>query len=63
MEEFSIFDESETELPTTVVDDNTEKDTKTVNIEVTPGMNNIISKVHIVIPALKYDLNIQHILN
>ena len=55
MEEFSIFDESETELPTTVVDDNTEKDTKTVNIEVTPGMNNIISKVHIVIPALKYD--------
>ncbi|OHO72167.1 YSIRK signal domain/LPXTG anchor domain surface protein [Staphylococcus sp. HMSC036D05] len=52
---FQFFDESETELPTTVVDDNTEKDTKTVNIEVTPGMNNIISKVHIVIPALKYD--------
>ena len=24
-------------------------------MEVTPGMNNIISKVHIVIPALKYD--------
>ncbi|MHA4768049.1 NEAT domain-containing protein [Staphylococcus capitis] len=52
---FRFFDENETELPTTVVDDNTEKDTKTVNMEVTPGMNNIISKVHIVIPALKYD--------
>lgn len=52
---FRFFDESDTELPTTVVDNNTEKDTKTVNIEVTPGMNNIISKVHIVIPALKYD--------
>ena len=33
VEEFSIFDENETELPTTVVDDNTEKDTKTVNME------------------------------
>lgn len=52
---FRFFDENETELPTTIVDDNTEKDTKTVNMEVTPGMNNIISKVHIVIPALKYD--------
>ena len=28
VEEFSIFDESETELPTTVVDDNTEKTLK-----------------------------------
>lgn len=50
-----FFDENETILPSKVVSENTKDDTKTINIEVTPGMNNIISKQHIETTNHQYD--------
>ncbi|WP_420877247.1 NEAT domain-containing protein [Staphylococcus saccharolyticus] len=50
-----FFDEKETVLPSKVVSENSKEDTKTIHIEVTPGMNNIISKHHIETPNYQYN--------
>ena len=53
--EYKFFDKNNQELTTNVVNDDTANDTKTLNISVEPGYTNITSRIHIVIPNLKYD--------
>ncbi|MGE8023283.1 NEAT domain-containing protein [Staphylococcus pasteuri] len=53
--EYKFFDKNNQELTTNVVNDDTANDTKTLDISVEPGYTNITSRIHIVIPNLKYD--------
>ncbi|MFU0761159.1 NEAT domain-containing protein [Staphylococcus pasteuri] len=52
---YKFFDKNNQELTTNVVNDDTANDTKTLDISVEPGYTNITSRIHIVIPNLKYD--------
>lgn len=54
-QEHRFFNAKKEELPTKVVNEDTENDTKTLNIQVQPGDKNFTSKIHVVIPALHYD--------
>ncbi|MFU0767923.1 NEAT domain-containing protein [Staphylococcus pasteuri] len=53
--EYKFFDKNNQELTTNIVNDDTANDTKTLDISVEPGYTNITSRIHIVIPNLKYD--------
>ncbi|MEK4861943.1 NEAT domain-containing protein [Staphylococcus sp. FSL W8-0774] len=53
--EYKFFNKNNQELTTNVVNDDTANDTKTLDISVEPGYTNITSRIHIVIPNLKYD--------
>ncbi|MEJ7494283.1 NEAT domain-containing protein [Staphylococcus pasteuri] len=53
--EYKFFDKNNQELTTNVVNNDTANDTKTLDISVEPGYTNITSRIHIVIPNLKYD--------
>ncbi|OHS72891.1 YSIRK signal domain/LPXTG anchor domain surface protein [Staphylococcus sp. HMSC74F12] len=52
---FQFFTPQNKELTTTVVKHDKKADTKTIRVEVKPGMKQLISRVHIVVPAINYD--------